>query len=312
MDKTNSLKAKNIRIAVVDTGSNTIRLAIYEVEKDKKTSFKELLDKKNVAGLSAYVKDGIFSDAGTEKASTVLKDHIKRANNLKCEHIFVFGTAVLRNCKNSASVKREIEQEIDCKIEILSSQEEAQLGIKGALHKTDIDSGIMIDLGGGSCEVTNFDRGVYDGTSLPFGCVSTYAKYISEILPTEKEYKLLSNDISKIVFNSEIAVERDNKNLYGIGGSVRAIAKMLASLQGIARPSKTFNRSELELLEKLLFDDTSKFAHTLVSSNADRLHSFVPGMVIIKTIMEYLQKDTLSICKWGLREGYLLSKLEKI
>lgn len=312
MDKKSNDKVLKKRVAIVDTGSNTIRLAIFDVSCGKKLCFKELLDKKNVAGLSAYTKGGIFSDEGIDKAATALKDHIKRAENLKCDSIFIFGTAVLRNCENSESAVSAIEDRIGRKIEILSEMQEASLGIKGALCKTDIEAGTMIDLGGGSCEVSVFEGDRCESKSLQFGCVSSYTKYVEEVIPTPAEYKTMKGEIAETIDGELKELNAGERELYGIGGSVRAISKMIATLKGTAKTEKSFNLSDIVSLEKMLEGDRAKFTHTLVSANADRVHSFVPGMIIVGSIMKCLQKDKLSICKGGLREGYFLSKLDDL
>ena len=102
------------RIGIIDLGSNTIRLVIFDVDKSpgkrlRPGQFREILNEKTVAGLSAYVEDGAFTDAGVERAVDVLRDHEKSARNVGCREIRVFATAVLRNCSNSAKVTAEVE-----------------------------------------------------------------------------------------------------------------------------------------------------------------------------------------------------------
>ena len=102
--------------AVIDLGSNTIRLVVYEVKDDHRKTysskdFKSLINDKVMAGLSAFVAaDGTFTDDGVRRAASVLKGHAKRARYFDCKRIDVFATAVLRNCDNSAEAVTALQE----------------------------------------------------------------------------------------------------------------------------------------------------------------------------------------------------------
>ena len=124
--------------AVIDLGSNTIRLVVYEVKDDRRKTysskdFKSLINDKVMAGLSAFVTaDGTFTDDGVRRAASVLKGHAKRARYFDCKRIDVFATAVLRNAANSAEAVAAIERESGLTIDLLSAADEAHLGFAGA------------------------------------------------------------------------------------------------------------------------------------------------------------------------------------
>ena len=87
---------------VIDLGSNTIRLCVYEVKDDSKRAyarkdFRTLLNNKVMAGLSAHVSGGVFTEAGVAHALDVLAGHAKRLRYFDCKRTDVFATAVLRN-----------------------------------------------------------------------------------------------------------------------------------------------------------------------------------------------------------------------
>ena len=103
------------RYAVIDFGSNTIRLCIYalpDVPSDSltKKDITVLLNYKEMAGISSYVKNGKLSEKGIKKASRILREQIERASYFSPDAVRVFATAVLRNAKNSESAKQAIEK----------------------------------------------------------------------------------------------------------------------------------------------------------------------------------------------------------
>ena len=113
---------------VVDLGSNSIRLVVYEVKDDRLAAytnrdFKSLANDKVMAGLAAYVEDGAFTQTGIEKAASVLKGHAKRARFYRCKRLEVFATAVLRNAANCAEAVAAIEDASGLPINLLSARD---------------------------------------------------------------------------------------------------------------------------------------------------------------------------------------------
>ena len=109
-----------MKYAVIDVGSNTVRLCVYDVLCPEKRKFKTIMNRKIMAGLAAYIVDGAFSDEGIAEAILAVRKCIKRASYLSPDRIDVFATAVLRNISNSAQAIAAIEQGAGCTISLLS------------------------------------------------------------------------------------------------------------------------------------------------------------------------------------------------
>lgn len=182
---------------VIDLGSNTIRLVIYEVRGDGAPDagkpFKSLLNDKVMAGLAAHVDDGEFTARGIKRAVDVLKGHMKRARYFDCKRLDIFATAVLRNCANSATAIATIEEHIGMPINLLSARDEAHLGFVGATCDRVVEHGTLVDIGGGSTELTRIENDCdFDDTSLPQGSLSSYAQFVSCIIPTPDEMEAIA------------------------------------------------------------------------------------------------------------------------
>jgi len=163
-----------MKYAVIDVGSNTVRLCVYDVLYPEKRKFKTIMNRKIMAGLAAYIVDGAFSDEGIAEAILAVKKCIKRASYLSPDRIDVFATAVLRNISNSAQAIAAIEQGAGCSISLLSNADEAHLGFVGASSRGTLDDGALIDIGGGSTEITVIENGIdVARTSLPQGSLSS-------------------------------------------------------------------------------------------------------------------------------------------
>ena len=223
------------RYGIIDFGSNTIRLCIYEVEHTPrkplaKKDVQTLLNYKVMAGLAAHIKDGAMTEAGIKKAINTLNAHLRRAAHFSCERIDIFATAVLRNCTNSREATAAIEAGIDKRITILSNEEEAHLGFLGACLDRSLDNGTMVDIGGGSTELTHIQNGLdLDKVSIPQGSLSSFANYVQGLLPTSKEIESIAKHFNTLA-SKEGANVYAASQLYGIGGSIRSAAKVYGDL----------------------------------------------------------------------------------
>lgn len=121
---------------VIDVGSNTIRLVIYEVKENR---IESLFSNKNTAGLIGYVNDGELSRKGIRKACDVLNSLQKVAAHAQVEKLYVFATASLRNIANTKEAVEEIEKETGLDIDVISGHDEAELDFEGGSACTEAE-----------------------------------------------------------------------------------------------------------------------------------------------------------------------------
>ncbi|WP_165056795.1 MULTISPECIES: exopolyphosphatase [unclassified Adlercreutzia] len=300
---------------VIDLGSNSIRLVVYEVAGNarkpfSKKDFHSVINEKKIAGLSAYVSDGVFTQAGIDRAVEVLTEHLRRARNVGCDRVRVFATAVLRNCTNSKAATRAISDAIGLPVELLSARDEAHLGFVGATCDRAIERGTLIDIGGGSTELTRVEGGADScGVSLPQGSVSSYAQFVDMILPTHDEMHVIEDAFAAHLDTLGDLEPYRAARLYGVGGSTRAAAKMYAAAFGTSGRPRVLELHQLDALLALLARNPHTFAHLAVKATPDRLHTLVPGCLIAITLMRALGAESLEICKYGVREGFLIRRI---
>lgn len=301
--------------AVIDLGSNSIRLVVFEVANDKKRSytckdFKSLINDKVMAGLAAYVEDGVFTKAGVKRAVGVLKGHIKRSRYFQCKRVDVFATAVLRNASNSAEAVAAIEEGTGLPIALLSARAEAHLGFVGATCDRSIERGTLIDIGGGSTELTRIEGGKErDNVSIGQGSLSSYAQFVRDILPTAEEAAAIRSAFSQRLDDLPDIEAYRAERFYGIGGSVRAAAKMYAQTHGEGTRPKTLSPDQVGAILELRKTDAPAYAHSALKASAERIHTLTPGCIILDTLLQKLQASQLEICKYGIREGYLIERM---
>lgn len=300
---------------VIDLGSNSIRMIVYDVRDDRKPSytskdFKSIINDKVMAGLAAFVVDGVFTPAGIERAVSVLKGHLKRARYFNCKRLDVFATAVLRNAANCREAVAEIEARTGLPVTLLSARDEAHLGFVGATCNAPIERGTLIDIGGGSTELTRVEGGQdFDDRSVPQGSLSSFARYVKNIVPAPIEMDSIACQMRAHLRDlPELGCYRAGK-LYGVGGSVRAAAKVIAQLKGLETRPRIITADDVAEVLSLVRRKPAEFGHLALKASAERVHTVVPGCVILDTLFSQLGAETLEIRKYGVREGYLIERM---
>ena len=235
---------------VIDLGSNSIRLVIYEVKDDRRSTysskdFKSIINDKVMAGLAAFVEDGVFTPDGVDRAVNVLKSHMKRVRYFGCKRVDVFATAVLRNAVNCAEAVAEIERRCGLAVTLLSARDEAHLGFVGARCSTPLERGTLVDIGGGSTELTRVEGGRdSDDVSLGQGSLSSFARFVRNILPVPIEMDAIACEFRGNLRRLPSLEPYKASTLYGVGGSTRAAAKLVQQLDELqTRPREAPGRA---------------------------------------------------------------------
>lgn len=296
-----------MKYAVIDIGSNTIRLQIYAV--DENNNIDSLLNKKAVAGLSSYVEDGLMTKKGADKLVNVLNKFIYIVDHLKIESLYLFATAALRNAKNSKQILAYVEEKVGKKIELISGEEEARLGYLGIREEYNISNGYIVDIGGGSVEISLVeDNKVVYATSLKNGALSYYKNYSNDILLNKKAATNIKKAIRMDLEKNK--VKRFNKSLpiYGLGGSIRACGNISQEYFDLPSNSHLYKDS-LKSLRKDLQNKDPELTKTILQVVPERIHTIGPGAIVLYEIFRYLNASDLYISKNGVREGYLKDKL---
>jgi exopolyphosphatase/guanosine-5'-triphosphate,3'-diphosphate pyrophosphatase len=183
--------------AVIDIGSNTIRLVIYEIKKGG--SYKETENIKTVARLRQYLDDqNTLQEEGIELLVRILRGFKEIILFHRVTSIYCVATATIRQSKNQQELMTIVKERTGFDMVVYSEQDEAFTGYYAVSHSTPIETGITIDMGGGSTEITYFeDRKLKHYHSFPFGAVTLKEQFMKNDLMTDIERKKLTEYILK-------------------------------------------------------------------------------------------------------------------
>ncbi len=294
-----------MKYGITDIGSNTIRFNIYNHKNGKS---KQLISKKKTAGLISYKKNGKLSKKGIKVLVSTVKKFKKHLKELEVDKTYYFATACLRNVDNTEEVLDIVKNETGITIHVLTSEEEATLTFDALKGKDlDRDEGVLIDVGGGSSEITVFENNTpLDDVSLPVGSLLMYEEYVSLMFPNEEEKEAIHQRVVEEIEKSGIE-KYDQEIMFGVGGTVRVINKMLIHLNLKDETSPLIPIHLLDTILDELKTNTKEDFDKVLQVKAERIHTLIPGLIIIKTIAEYFEVEYLHIIHHSLKEGVLHS-----
>lgn len=289
---------------IVDIGSNTIRLIIYNIDKAK--NIEKIFSYKETAGLAGYVEKGLLNPNGIAILNRTLTQIKKITDDLSIPKVWYFATASLRNIDNSDAVLKIIRDELEIDIDIISNEDEGYLSyyaMKSLLNdKLNSENGIIADIGGGSSEIVIFKGNrIIENTSLPIGSLNLHSKFVKGIMPDKKEIKAIKDEINAHL--SKIDNNDTFSELIGVGGTFRLIPELLAN------DNKVFTAHQLENLIYCGKTDRNDLAKLILKTKPERIHTALPGMMIAKEIMKKWNVSKVLTDRVSVRDGYLLKKI---
>lgn len=295
---------------IIDIGSNTIRMAVYLIEGNH---FEQLMKRKATVGLASYVKNGIMQPEGIERAVEILLEYKKFLYCFQINKVAAFTTAALRNAVNSRQAVEAIEQRTGIKIQVISGDEEATFDFIGATHSLQNDSGLLIDIGGGSTEIVTYrERQIQYKTSLPIGSLSFASKYVKNILPTMKECMDMYGEAEATIGAAADFASICEAEIVGIGGTFKGACALNNELFNLPAANRRLETKNIRPLIGNFVGDlgmSQEMAVTLMRSVPDRIHTIIPGLIIASVLSRRFQSHWITYSDSGVREGYIYDQI---
>lgn len=294
-----------MNIGIIDIGSNTIRLNVYELNNH---SFHLLFSKKENVGLISYVNKNNLSLEGINKLKQCLLRLKEILDALQIHIIDAFATASLRNLNNKLEVISIISNTVNINIVLLSGTMEGNLSFKGAMHQIKYPEGLYIDSGGASTELVFYKHFKNLAThSLNIGSLNLFNKYVKKVIPTKEEtiqiQKQIQSELETISIPQKISTFQ---NLAITGGNMRAIRSLLVHFGWIDRDAYVFSANKIYKLLQTLSENKTDTLHLFLKIKPERVHTMFCGLLILEGIISKYSIETIQICTNGVREGYLI------
>ena len=283
-----------MKYAAIDIGTNAARLLIGEVCSNNGFSYvKKISYTRFPLRLGEEVfEDGIISEKKAEKFIDTIKAFKLLANVYEVKALRACATSAMREAKNGEQVRKKIKKATDVEIEVISGDEEAGL-IFGTFFLLDFDkdvSFIVIDVGGGSTEVSVFENG--ERIAAKSFEIGTIRLLKNKVKPT------IWKDIHQWI---EQHVDLDSiHNIFATGGNINKVHKIIGASYMEAISLKKVSKLRDTLEELSIEERIDKY-----QLKADRADVIVPAMNIYIYIMEELKCSQMIVPKIGLSDGMI-------
>ncbi len=297
------------RIAIIDIGSNSARLVIFqETSKHGFHLVSELKSRVRI-GEGAYENGGNLQPAGLNRAYSTLQSFSQTISEFKVSKTVAVATSALRDAPNKSIFLDKIEQDLGIKIEVIDGKDEAFLGAIAANNLLPASDGITIDIGGGSTDLALISKGkIVDNYSLDIGTVRLKELFFDKSKSIDDAKKYIDKALPQLPdsFHSNTAI--------AIGGTVRALAKAIMTktkypLNKLHAFSYKYE-DHYDFFYKIVHSDIDKLDKLYIKQN--RHDTIREGTLIFMMVLDHIGAADIMTSGAGVREGvYLKDKYTK-
>lgn len=293
------------RVGVIDIGSNSVRLVIYDALKRVPIP---IFNEKALCGLARGLEEtGWLNRNGVAMAHRSLTRFSHIASALGVIELYVLATAAVRDASDGKAFVADVERLHGLKVQIISGNDEAKfaaLGVASSIYRAD---GVIVDLGGGSLEIAEVVNGeIGECRSFPIGLL--------RLLPHNHDRKKLTEIIDSHLKASPVIKALEGRNFYTVGGSFRSLAKI-----HIAKSHYPINIVHHYTVSA---SSIQRMAHAVSQMQPDELEA-MPGItlkrvemlpctaLVVERIIALGKPRCVTFSAHGIREGFLFASLSR-
>ena len=294
------------RSAVVDLGSNSVRLVVFEGRgRNPLTIFNE----KAVLGLGrGLVATGRLNEEAVEQALTVMVRYHTVARAMGADPVEVLATAAVRDAANGPAFVAALHARLpELRIRVLTGQEEGLFSADGVLLGFPGADGLLGDIGGGSLELVELSHGrAGRAVSLPLGAIRLAERSGGEI---QRGRAFATEELGRVAWLNE-ATGRD---LYLVGGAWRALARM--HIAQTAYPLSivhhyVLSREEARDLSGVVMAATRRTLERMPGAPTKRLQDLPWAAMVMRRLLRASGARRVVFSANGLREGWYARQIE--
>jgi len=296
------------RVAVLDVGSNAVRLVLARVTPG--VEFRVLRQDRVQTRLAGH-RRGLLPRAAVDQTIRAVRRFLADVCRPSAPRVLAVATAAVRDAPNAERLLGALTSEAGVDVRVLSGPEEARLGATAVLWNRPISRGAIVDLGGGSLQVTRVRGGrIARVASVPLGAVRTSLRFLKHDPPQAREIRALRRETRDRLLGVLPRAEEGDA-LIGIGGSFRSLGRIFlrsvnrrgASLRGLRlrREHVSAVRAQLEPL-------SARRRRRVRGLKAERADVILAGVVVIEELMMLGGYEVLTVAAEGVRHGLLIEE----
>ena len=291
------------RIAVIDVGSNSVRLVVFAALSRSPAHF---FNEKVLAGLGAEIAEtGRLAPEGRRRALAALARFAKLVELMRVDDVVAVATAAVREAEDGPEIVAEVRRATGLSLAVASGGDEARLAAQGVLLGRPSAEGLVADLGGASLELAPVGSGrVGPGLTLPLGPL--------RLARLAGGGKAKDQAIDAALSRAGETLGPPGRRLHLVGGAWRALAKL--HMARTDYPIQVLHEFELPaaamrgLAEEVAETKPEALARE-ISSSRERLAVIPLSARVLARLIEAAQPLSVAVSAFGLREGVLWERL---
>ena len=290
--------------AVIDVGSNSVRLVIYRLEG---RAIWTVFNEKVLAGLGRDIPlTGRLAVDGVEAALGALRRFKAVLEATKPSQVFVAATAAVREASDGPAFVQRVRRDTGLEIRVLTGAEEARYAALGVLAGAPDANGVVGDLGGSSLELTHVAGAEPGhGVTLPLGAFAVRG-------PDGFDVERARAHTARVLAQAAAPFKTDT--LYAVGGGWRNLALLQMRIAGY--PLQIVHQYEISAQDAL---DAARFISRQSKGSLERIEGVskrrldtIPhAAVVLEGLIERLELKRISLSAYGLREGLLFESMDR-
>jgi exopolyphosphatase / guanosine-5'-triphosphate,3'-diphosphate pyrophosphatase len=294
--------------AAVDVGSNSVRLKIARLVRGRLVAVHE--DREVTRLGESVFKSGFLSPEAMAETVKVLRRFHRAAQRLGTDTVRVVATSALRDARNSQAFLEWVRSTTGWKVEIVSGLEEARLIHLGLTSSMRVNASpvLMIDLGGGSCELTLSDKGHIRSTaSLSLGAVRLTNEFLPHDPPRKSEVKRLRGFVAREVGRIAPRIVAGRvKVVIATSGTAAALAAVAQHLQkGRRNRQAVVSRAVMRRIAKLICRLPIVERRKIEGIGPRRAEIIAAGALVYAELLDRCRLKGFRYSPLGLRDGLL-------
>jgi exopolyphosphatase/guanosine-5'-triphosphate,3'-diphosphate pyrophosphatase len=288
--------------AVIDVGSNSVRLVIYRLEG---RAIWTVYNEKVLAGLGRDLSEtGRLSPEGADEAIEALRRFAMLLAAMPGVQVLTAATAAVREASDGAAFLRRVEQETGLTLRVISGPEEARYSALGVIAGQPDAEGIMGDLGGASLELTRL--GGSDAISLPLGPFAVHGA------ATRFDAAQMKRRVVEVLAPHAKRFRADD--LHAVGGAWRNFALIHMRMAGY--PLEVLHQYEISAREVLatayfVARQSQESLGRTPGLSRKRVETLPYAAVLLEALVEQLGLAKVTLSAFGLREGLLYEGMDR-
>ncbi len=293
------------RSAVVDLGSNSVRLVVFEgCGRNPVAIFNE----KAVLRLGRGLQDtGLLNPEAMEQAVTVMNRYHTIARAMRADPFEVLGTAAVRDAANGPLFVAALQQRMPgVPIRILSGEDEAEYSASGVLCGIPDADGVLADIGGGSVEVVRLAVGTRrEARTLKLGVIRLAERAGGDVA---RARAIVEAELAEVPW----LAEGSGGDLYVVGGAWRALARMHIAQTGYPLNMihhYTVNREEMREITGLIAASPRRVLERMPGAPRRRLDDLPFAAVVLRRVLRATAARRVVFSANGLREGWYMAQV---